>query len=100
MVQKKDRWCGLFYWAFGYKLSGLFILPANPAKLAIELNETVVETETVKDRKKGYTIIFSARTETNENITFYLRISASGMASLSINSSSRTAITYLGYLKM
>lgn len=77
-----------------------YTAPSNPAKLAIELNETVVETETVKDRKKGYTIIFSARTETNENITFYLRISASGMANLSINSSSRTAITYLGYLKM
>ena len=76
-----------------------YTAPANPAKLAIELNETVVETETVKTAKKDIPSFFRKNRNQRKHY-LYLRISASGMASLSINSSSRTAITYLGFLKM
>ena len=74
--------------------------PMDPTKLAIELKDQEVEAKTEKDPKKGYSITFSAKTQTNENITFYLKITYSGMATLSINSSTRDPISYLGNLKM
>ncbi|HHV03895.1 MAG: DUF4251 domain-containing protein [Bacteroidales bacterium] len=77
-----------------------YTAPADPTKLAIELVDREVETAIKKDRRKSYSIIFSTNITANETITFYLRISASGTASLSINSSSRAIISYLGNLKM
>ncbi|HOG24581.1 MAG TPA: DUF4251 domain-containing protein [Bacteroidales bacterium] len=74
--------------------------PADPRKLAIELENAEVQTQTSFNERKGYTIVFTSKTETNENITFYLKITLSGMATLSINSSTRQSITYLGNLKM
>jgi len=74
--------------------------PADPRKLAIELENTEVQTQTSFNERKGYSIVFTSKTETNENITFYLKITLSGMSTLSINSSTRQGITYLGNLKM
>ena len=74
--------------------------PMDPTKLAIELTDQEIEVTTEKDPKKGYSLTFSAKTQTNENITFYLKITYSGMATLSINSSTREPISYLGNLKM
>ncbi|MFA5301367.1 MAG: DUF4251 domain-containing protein [Bacteroidales bacterium] len=74
--------------------------PMDPTKLAIELTDQEIDVKTEKDPKKGYSVTFSAKTQTNENITFYLKITYSGMATLSINSSTREPISYLGNLKM
>ncbi|HNR27533.1 MAG TPA: DUF4251 domain-containing protein [Bacteroidales bacterium] len=77
-----------------------YTAPMDPRKLAIELTDKEVEPEISFNPRRGYTLVFTARTETNELITFYLRISLSGMTTLSINSSSRQSITYLGDLIM
>ncbi len=74
--------------------------PMDPTKLAIELTDQEVDVKAKKDPKKGYSLTFSTKTQTNENITFYLKITYSGMATLSINSSTREPISYLGNLKM
>lgn len=74
--------------------------PMDPTKLAIELSDQEVVIKKEKDPKKGYSLTFSATTQTNENITFYLKITYSGMVSLSINSSTREPISYLGNLKI
>ncbi len=77
-----------------------YTAPMDPTKLAIELTDQEVSVEKEKDPKKGYSLTFSAKTQTNENITFYLKITYSGMVTLSINSSARESISYLGDLKM
>ncbi len=77
-----------------------YTAPADPRKLAIELEDTEIQAQTSFNERKGYTIVFSSKTETNELITFYLKITLSGMSTLSINSSFRQSITYLGNLKM
>ncbi|MDD3638919.1 MAG: DUF4251 domain-containing protein [Bacteroidales bacterium] len=74
--------------------------PANPARLAFELADRQVEPEISFDPRKGYTILFTATTESAETIKCYLKISLSGTASLSINSNFRSSISYLGNLKM
>ena len=74
--------------------------PMDPTKLAIELTDQEIDVKTEKDPKKGYSVTFSAKTQTNENITFYLKITYSGMATLSINSSTREPISFLGNLNM
>lgn len=77
-----------------------YTAPMDPTKLAIELIDQEVDVKTEKDTKKGYSLTFSAKTQTNENITFYLKITYSGMATLSINSSTREPLSFLGNLNM
>ena len=86
-------------------VQNLVFLPLRFIGLALSqplraFEEALDKIKTEKDPKKGYSLTFSAKTQTNENITFYLKITFSGMVTLSINSSTREPISYLGDLKM
>ena len=74
--------------------------PADPSNLSIVLKDR--EVELVKEKgKKGKTVFrFSAKMPPNELLDFTLTIETDGTTQLSVTSSVRSAITYLGQVKL
>ncbi len=74
--------------------------PADPSNLSLILKDTEVDLVQEKG-KKGKTIFrFSTKIPHNELLDFTLTVEAGGMAQLSVTSSTRSAITYLGQVKL
>ena len=76
----------------------MYQAPLRPDESGVVINNKIVSITEKFSEKKGYDLVFEAKSDAGEIFNFFLSIEPSGNCSLNVNGNHRQSISYLGIL--